>query len=143
MTTLLVFGSRPAWSRESDEYRRYRDLVYSELGNFTSIVCVAGLITGLAAGPDRWAKNYFTEFYKSTQIHEFPADWDKFGRAAGVIRNEHMADFLSKQENPLYLGFWDGNSSGTKHMFNVLRSTQIPGQMVMLSGLYGWNTPTT
>lgn len=43
----------------------------------------------------------------------FPADWSKYGRAAGPKRNEEMA----KVANGL-LAFWDGESRGTLSMIN-------------------------
>lgn len=41
----------------------------------------------------------------------YAADWDSFGKRAGMIRNAKMA------ENATHLlAFWDGESSGTKNM---------------------------
>lgn len=44
-------------------------------------------------------------------IKPFPADWTKYGRAAGPIRNRQMANYA----DALIL-VWDGKSSGSKSM---------------------------
>lgn len=41
----------------------------------------------------------------------FPADWEKYGRSAGPIRNRLMA---SKAD--ALIAVWDGRSRGTAHM---------------------------
>ena|SRR5271156_3821389 len=42
--------------------------------------------TGLDHWADEWAKA------RQIPVRKFPADWDKFGRAAGPIRNQQMVD---------------------------------------------------
>jgi len=41
----------------------------------------------------------------------YPADWDKYGRAAGPIRNEQMA-----KDADVCFALWDGESRGTLDM---------------------------
>lgn len=50
----------------------------------------------------------------------FPADWSKYGRAAGPKRNEEMA----KVANGL-LAFWDGESRGTLSMINNAKKSGL------------------
>ena len=50
------------------------------------------------------AENGFT-------VEIFMAEWDKYGRAAGPIRNEKMVDIAN-----LVIAFWDGKSRGTKSL---------------------------
>lgn len=45
------------------------------------------------------------------EIEEFPADWEKFGKAAGPVRNAQMAD----RGDCLFL-IWDGRSRGSRNM---------------------------
>jgi hypothetical protein len=59
-------------------------------------------------------------------VHPFPADWDQFGRAAGMIRNGQML-----KEHPdigLVLAFHDNmaTSRGTKNMVEQARAAGIP-----------------
>jgi hypothetical protein len=46
-------------------------------------------------------------------IKYFPADWDKYGKAAGPIRNEEMSLYGTN-----CIIFWDGKSKGTFSMIN-------------------------
>lgn len=47
------------------------------------------------------------------------ADWDKYGKAAGPIRNKTMADMLNLED--LCIAFWDGKSKGTKNMISLVK----------------------
>src|SRR6266446_2653650 len=48
------------------------------------------IIAGGATGVDRAAADFATVNY--CQLEEYPADWKKFGRAAGYIRNKKMLE---------------------------------------------------
>ena len=45
---------------------------------------------------------------------EFPANWDKYGKTAGVIRNKLMA-----QNADMLCAYWNGRSRGTKNMIDT------------------------
>ncbi len=57
-------------------------------------------------------------------ILEFPADWNKYGRAAGPIRNKQM---LVEGKPDLVLAFHNDieNSKGTKNMVDIARKTGV------------------
>jgi len=46
----------------------------------------------------------------------FPADWNKYGRAAGPIRNKLMAKYAD-----VLVAIWDGKSRGTKNMISEMK----------------------
>lgn len=48
----------------------------------------------------------------------WPAEWDKYGIRAGVIRN---AEMLRTEKPDVVLAFWDGVSHGTAHMIGIAR----------------------
>lgn len=81
-------------------------------------------ISGKARGADRlgekWAKdNDYT-------VIEFPADWDKYGKAAGYRRNAEMLKIAD-----CVIAFWDGCSKGTDHMIKLaMDDKQIPVYVV-------------
>ena len=45
----------------------------------------------------------------------FRADWERFGKTAGVRRNHQMA-----QAGDMLIAFWDGQSPGTAHMLQCM-----------------------
>lgn len=49
-------------------------------------------------------------------VSEHPADWDRYGKSAGYIRNKEMAE-----EADALMAFWDGKSRGTMHMINLAK----------------------
>ena len=53
-------------------------------------------------------------FARNYGLHSevYPADWDTYGKRAGVIRNAQMLD----KGADLVIAFWDGSSPGTKDM---------------------------
>ena len=46
----------------------------------------------------------------------FPADWDKYGKKAGYIRNKEMA-----RAADACVVFWNGQSKGSKHMIDIAK----------------------
>ncbi len=45
---------------------------------------------------------------------EFLAEWDKYGKSAGFIRNELIWEY-----SDCGIAFWDGISKGTQHSFKL------------------------
>lgn len=84
------------WITESDEY-----------GNFLPEVKI---IAGAAKGIDTAAVNYAVVNWQV--FEEFPADWDKYGKSAGRIRNQQMLDegkpdLVVAFPGPESIGTWD------------------------------------
>lgn len=48
-------------------------------------------------------------------LKEFPANWDKYKKSAGMIRNKEMSIYANG-----ILALWDGESSGTKNMIELM-----------------------
>ena len=59
------------------------------------------------------------------QIKRFPADWNQFGRSAGIRRNVDMA-----QNADALIAFWNGYSHGTKHMIKTAIQRKINVKVV-------------
>ncbi len=47
-------------------------------------------------------------------IELFPAEWNKYGKAAGIVRNQKIAEAAD-----IIICFWDEKSRGTKEMINA------------------------
>ena len=75
------------------------------------------VVSGGARGADALAKRYAQD--KGYEYIEFPADWNKYGKRAGYIRNEEMHKFIAKKSKRGVIAFWDGESKGTKHNFGL------------------------
>jgi hypothetical protein len=71
------------------------------------------IIHGGANGADRLAHQWAQS--SGVMTITYRPDWNKHGKAAGIIRNETM--FLSSKPD-LVVAFWDGKSRGTKHMID-------------------------
>jgi YspA, cpYpsA-related SLOG family len=71
------------------------------------------IVCGMAPGADLLGKRFAEEY--NLKLYKFPADWDRYGRRAGYIRNKEMGNFADEG-----LGFWDKKSPGTKMMINIL-----------------------
>jgi len=75
---------------------------------------IAEVICGGAQGADLIGMSLAEE--KEIPVKMFPADWDKFGNAAGPIRNKEMAEYA---EGLILL--WDGESRGSLSMLKLAR----------------------
>lgn len=70
---------------------------------------ISEIVSGTARGVDRLGENYGKR--NNIPIKRFPADWNKYGKKAGYIRNEVMALYADA-----LISVWDGKSSGSKDM---------------------------
>ena len=73
------------------------------------------IISGGARGVDKLAADYAAS--QGIEFTEFPADWDRYGKRAGFIRNYTMVGNADA-----VIAVWDGTSPGTKHSIDLARS---------------------
>jgi hypothetical protein len=73
------------------------------------------VLSGRARGADQLGERFASDY--AVKVEFFIPNWDKFGKRAGFIRNELMADASTH-----VLAFWDGASRGTYHMINYSQS---------------------
>lgn len=76
------------------------------------------IISGGARGADFFGEKYAKDEGFSLEV--FPANWNKFGKAAGFKRNEQMAEVADA-----LIAFWDGKSHGTKHMIEIMENKNL------------------
>lgn len=115
---LAIVGSR--------SFNNY-DLMLRAVQYLISEIPIDLIISGGARGADKLAELVANELGIPTEI--YPADWDRFGKQAGFLRNETMA-----KEADIIMAFWDGESKGTKHM---IKTTNKLGKTLIL--YRGWN----
>jgi hypothetical protein len=87
------------------------------------------VITGGARGVDAWAYREAVRLKWPTKV--IPADWDRYGKRAGFLRNIAMLD-----EGPeKVLAFHVGNSKGTAHTIREAHRRGIPFKRYTLEDL--------
>ena len=76
------------------------------------------IISGHARGADMLGEKLAKEMGYSLTI--MSANWDKYGKSAGCIRNKEMAKYASEDNDcSILIAFGDGKSKGTKNMINI------------------------
>jgi hypothetical protein len=111
MLRILVCGSRD-WSEEKPIRQALEKYVEDN----------PVIITGGARGADTIAHNIAVEFGLETEV--YVPDWNKYGKAAGPIRNKEM---LIEGKPTLVLAFAKDleNSRGTKNMVEQSRKAGV------------------
>lgn len=88
---------------------------------------------GIDLAGKEWANEDWKQDYPTCDdqgpifVKEFPADWDKFGKGAGPIRNKQMADYADA-----LLLIWDGESRGSANMKSQMEKLGKPIYEVIL-----------
>ncbi len=107
-----------AGCRDYDNYeeaKAYIDFCISNIREKYEIIIVSGGCKGADMLGERYAKeNRF-------KIERYIADWDKYGKGAGPIRNKQMAEV-----GDFVICFWDGKSSGTRSMISCAQKFGKP-----------------
>ena len=85
------------------------------------------IVSGHAKGADSLGERYADE--NSIKCTIFPADWKKYGRAAGPIRNRQMLEYAMEQ-NASLVAFWNGESKGTKNMISIAEKAGIEVKII-------------
>lgn len=129
---ILVCGGR--------EYGEYKDgkkpsLVVAERAIFymkmDDIIKGQGtnieIISGMAKGADTLAVNWAKRH--GHRLHEYPADWDWYGKGAGAIRNRQM---LNEGKPDLVVAFPGG--VGTYHMISIAKRAGV--RVIEIEGPY-------
>jgi hypothetical protein len=111
---LVVFGGR-----DFNDYKLMKNEIEDYIRKRDGMI----IVSGTARGADRLGELYATE--NGFPVEPYPADWNKYGKAAGYIRNEEMAKVANAA-----IGFWDGKSKGTKHMIDLCSKYGTPIRVV-------------
>lgn len=80
------------------------------------------IISGGAVGIDEQAEN--CAFVRGMKTIILKPDWKQYGKAAGMIRNQHIVDMADE-----IAAFWDGKSKGTQ---NTIQRAQRAGKKVTI-----------
>ena len=123
--SLIIAGSR-GWVNYdllTQKTREFAKIFIKDKGNKP-----IRIISGTAQGADRQGEYLAQRF--NLELLRMPADWDKHGKAAGYIRNEHMAKIANG-----CIVFWDGQSNGSFHMMNLAKNYKLDLWIVLTNGV--------
>ena len=103
------------------EAKEFIDMCLSRIRKENEII----IISGGAKGADTLGELYAQE--NGFRIERYIAQWEKYGKRAGPIRNEEMA------KNADYvICLWDGKSRGTKSMIECAKKQGKPYKIKMI-----------
>ena len=71
------------------------------------------IVSGCANGADQIGMSIAS--IRNIPVKKFPAEWNKYGKSAGFIRNAAMGEYADA-----LIAFWDGKSKGTQHMIRTM-----------------------
>lgn len=112
---VLVCGSRDGWKR--NDY-------YALLARIAALPDGTTILHGDARGPDRVAGALAEAF--GFEVETWPADWARYGKRAGVVRNSEMVGSLPD----LVIAMWNGTSRGTKDTIDRARNVHVPVEII-------------
>ena len=104
---VIIAGSRSITSKQ------FVDLVMS-LSRFKVTEVVSGGAKGIDTLGEAWAVE------RKIPVKRMPADWITYGKKAGVLRNQQMAEYADA-----LVAIWDGASKGTAHMISYAKRKGI------------------
>jgi predicted Rossmann fold nucleotide-binding protein DprA/Smf involved in DNA uptake len=108
-----------AGSRTFTDY----ELLCEKCKNILSATSEVEIVSGGAMGADKLGEKFAEE--NGYQIARFPANWNEFGKQAGMLRNQQMADYADA-----LIVFWDGKSRGTLNMIELARKKNMPIRII-------------
>ena len=112
MTRIIIAGSR--------DFNDYYMVCMAMLNNpwFTTVKDVE-IVSGGCRGADTLGERFARE--NNIKLTIFYADWDRYGKSAGPIRNEQMAKYASEANHGILIAFPLGESRGTRNMIEVAK----------------------
>jgi len=86
VTSLLIAGSRSFtdYGQVLEEIERFVETLRCRGHTITEVLC------GECHGPDRFGRAWAES--NGIRVRSFPADWKRWGRSAGPIRNRQMVE---------------------------------------------------
>ncbi|MDW7677745.1 MAG: DUF2493 domain-containing protein [Bacillota bacterium] len=81
------------------------------------------ILSGAAPGADRLGEKYAAK--RGFPLIRYPAQWSRYGIQAAKIRNAQMAE-----EADAVVVFWDGKSSGSRHMIQLADRKKLPLRVI-------------
>lgn len=80
---------------------------------------ITEVVSGGAKGADTLGEVFAG--LNSIPVKRFIPEWVRLGKKAGLVRNEEMGNYADA-----LVAVWDGESRGTKHMIDFMKSINKP-----------------
>lgn len=117
---VLICGSRHFY-----DWRLLEDILYNFNKDEANDTGITSIVQGGASGADSLARQYAR--YNSILCETFEAEWDKYGKVAGPIRNQRMLD----ESRPDYcIAFRAPGSRGTADMIKKCEKSGVPVKII-------------
>lgn len=114
MTRIIIAGSR-----DFNDYQKMLD-VLDKLGiHIINSIDPVEIVSGHARGADSLGEKFAKAYGYKLKV--FPANWDTYGKSAGIIRNQQMAKYASEANRGILIAFPIGESRGTRNMIKLAR----------------------
>ncbi len=75
---------------------------------------ITEVVSGAAQGVDTLGERFSKDF--NLPCKKFRADWSKYGKSAGMVRNNVMASYADSA-----IVIWDGSSKGSANMISIMK----------------------
>ena len=99
-----------AGSRGLTDYEKIEPLIDSYFNKEKPFVVICGCAKGIDSIGRQWADKH------GIAVEEYPANWNKYGKSAGYIRNKQMGKVATEA-----LIIWDGKSEGSFNMYEIMK----------------------
>ena len=117
---LIVAGTRTGIPRDA-----VLDILTQEINITEELIIVSGGARGVDTYGEQWAA------LNNVDVTRFPADWARYGKSAGFIRNAQMGRYADG-----LFAFWDSKSRGTAHMIGIMEDLKKPVAIFRLDEEY-------
>ena len=99
--------------RHFEDYTRLKAIMKDYLDKNVIAPTDVEIVSGHCQGADMLGERYAEEHGCALTV--FPAEWKKYGRAAGPIRNKQMVDSIANAKKKAVIAFVSENTRGTKN----------------------------
>lgn len=113
-----------AGSRDFDDYPLLQAEVCMFLDDLDSLD--VEIISGCAKGADSLGERFASDW--KLPVKKFPANWDKYGKRAGILRNCEMAKYATH-----CIVFIVNGSKGSSHMIQEAKKQGLTVKVVEIS----------
>ena len=100
-----------------------KELLFTTLDDLNTQITITEIVCGGAKGADSLGKLWALS--RNIKVIDIEADWERYGKSAGFIRNRQMGDYAD-----YLVAFWNSTSPGTKHMIEYMKSIGKHGTVI-------------